>query len=301
MALKDILDTAARRSTKPKSETEVTTDRIRACMSEMRKLIAYWRVYPDRFVDFLCSLNPNNTFKLYYYQRVYLRCVMRHQLCYCVFPRGYSKSFLGDLALILKAILYPGAQLFAVASGKEQSANILKEKVETICGLIPAVEKEIIWDNRNSGSKKKTVATKDSVTYSFKNGSSIRNIAASENSRGLRFHSGLVEECAMFDDQSILNEVIIPTMNVKRSINGEVDDNEVLNQSQLFITTAGYKNSFSYEKLLQIFAQMVARPQKAIIIGGTWRVEKTGALLKRSERLASGVLIKNVKANGRRE
>lgn len=203
--------------------------------------------------------------------------------------------------MILKAILYPGAQLFAVASGKEQSANILKEKVETICGLIPAIEKEIIWDNRNSGSKKKTVATKDSVTYSFKNGSSIRNIAASENSRGLRFHSGLIEECAMFDDQSILNEVIIPTMNVKRSINGEVDDNEVLNQSQLFITTAGYKNSFSYEKLLQIFAQMVARPQKAIIIGGTWRVKKTGALLKHSERLASGVLTKNVKANGRRE
>lgn len=87
MALKDILDTAARHSTKPKSETEVTTDRIRACMPEMRKLIAYWRVYPDRFVDFLCSLNPNNTFKMYYFQRVYLRIVMRHKLCYCVFPR----------------------------------------------------------------------------------------------------------------------------------------------------------------------------------------------------------------------
>lgn len=187
---------------------------------------------------------------------------------------GYSKSFLGDLALILKAILYPGAQLFTVASGKEQSANILKEKVETICGLIPAIEKEIIWDNRNSGSKKKTVATKDSVTYSFKNGSSIRNIAASENSRGLRFHSGLIEECAMFEDQSILNTVILPTMNVKRPINGIVDDKEVLNQSQLYITTSGYKNSFSYEKLLQIFAQMVARPEKAIIIGGTWRVKK---------------------------
>ena len=40
---------------------------------------------------------------------------------------------------------------------------------------------------------------------------------------------------------------------------------------------------------------MVARPQKAIIIGGTWRVEKTGALLKHSERLASGVLTKKLK------
>ena len=160
---------------------------------------------------------------------------MRHQLCYSVFPRGYSKSFLGDLALILKAILYPGAQLFTVAAGKEQSASILKDKVETICRLIPAIEKEIIWDNRNSGSRKKTVSTKDSVTYSFRNGSSIRNIAANENSRGLRFHGGLMEECALFEDQSVLNEIVIPTMNVKRPINGVPDDKEALNQSQLYI------------------------------------------------------------------
>lgn len=84
----------------------------------------------------------------------------------------------------------------------------------------------------------------------------------------------------MFEDQSILNTVILPTMNVKRPINGIVDDKEVLNQSQLYITTSGYKNSFSYEKLLQIFAQMVARPEKAIIIGGTWRVKNNRGALK---------------------
>lgn len=276
MALKDIIDRQSlyQDVKSARKSSEITTDRVRDNMHNLRKLISYWRVYPDRFVDFLCSLNPNNQFHLYFFQRVYLRAVMRHQYSYFTFVRGYSKSFLADLALVLEAILYPGADRFTVAAGKEQSASILREKIAVICKFIPALEKEIFWDNRNSGSASKTLATKDFVSYSFKNGSTIRNIAASQSSRGLRFQGGVIEECALFNDQTILNEVIIPTMNVKRVINGDVDDKEIVNQSQCYITTAGFKNTFSYEKLLQLLAQMVARPKKAIVMGGTWRVKK---------------------------
>ena len=48
------------------------------------------------------------------------------------------------MALMTKAILYPKADLFTAAGGKEQSAQILSEKVQLICNLIPAFEKEII-------------------------------------------------------------------------------------------------------------------------------------------------------------
>ena len=40
---------------------------------------------------------------------------------------------------------------------------------------------------------------------------------AGEKSRGLRFQSGLMEECVSID-QDMLNNVIIPTMNVDRRI-----------------------------------------------------------------------------------
>lgn len=49
---------------------ELTPERIKEDMPLLKDLISYWRLYPDRFVDYLCSLNPNNTFKFYYYQRV---------------------------------------------------------------------------------------------------------------------------------------------------------------------------------------------------------------------------------------
>jgi hypothetical protein len=72
---------------------------------------------------------------------------------------------------------------------------------------------------------------KDYCKYIFKNGSTIENLAARESSRGRRFHAGLIEECVGVD-QKILQEVIIPTMNVsRRCADGEVREEEVLNQS----------------------------------------------------------------------
>lgn len=89
-----------------------------------------------------------------------------------------------------------------------------------------------------------------------------------------------MEECVGID-QDILNEVIIPTMNVSRRIGAVTDPNEVLNKSQVFITTAGYKNTFSYEKLIEILCQSVARPKEAIVLGGTWRTPVIEGLLDR--------------------
>jgi hypothetical protein len=49
----------------------------------------------------------------------------------------------------------------------------------------------------------------------------------------------------------MLNEVIIPTTNVNRQLpDGTRDNKEVVNKSQIYITTAGWKNSFAYDKLI---------------------------------------------------
>lgn len=62
-------------------------------------------------------------------------------------------------------------------------------------------------------------------------------------------------------------------MNVSRNcLDGTVQEEEVLNQAQLYITTAGYKNTFSYEKLIQLMVKMIISPKEAFIMGGTWRI-----------------------------
>ena len=273
MALNDILAVSKESSRK----IGISLERVEAVKPVLRQYIAFWREYPDLFVDFMqTGGDPNKklTFHLFFYQRVFLRVGMRYKYVYAVFPRAYSKSFLSVLIQMIRCILYPGAHIFSAAGGKEQSAQILSEKVEDICTKIPAFRREINW-KRGGG----TVQGKDHCCFLFKNGSSLENVAARESSRGLRKHAGLIEECVGVD-QKILQEVLIPLMNVsRRCMDGTVQADEVLNQSQLFITTAGYKNTFSYDKLIQLLVQMIVEPGKAFIMGGTYRVPIATGLL----------------------
>ena len=63
---------------------------------------------------------------------------------------------------------------------KQQSAGILSEKIEEICAMIPAFNREI---DRGRGA---TTVRTDYCKYIFKNGSYIDNMTAGEKSRGKR-------------------------------------------------------------------------------------------------------------------
>lgn len=257
----------------------VSEERVNLVKPALRGYIAFWREYPDLFVDFMQTgghTDTELTFELFFYQRVFLRVAMRYKYVYAVYPRAYSKSFLSVLILMIRCILFPGADLFSTAGGKEQAAQILQEKVEDICKKIPAFKNEIDW------RRGKTQIGKDSCRYLFKNGSRFGNVAARESSRGLRRHGGLIEECVGVDQQ-ILQEVLIPLMNVsRRCLDGTVQEEEVLNQSQLYITTAGYKSTFSYSKLIQTLVQMIVEPDKAFVMGGSYRIPVLMGLLPKT-------------------
>ena len=272
MALADLMELSLNANTK---KVGLSEERIKAQKELLRKYIAYWREYPDMFVEFLCGSNPEN-FHLFFYQRMFLRAVMRHRYAYATFPRAYSKSFLSVLVLMLRCVLYPGSHLFVTTGGKEQAAGIAREKAEEICKLIPGMKNEIDW------SRGATKASKNMVEYIFKNGSKLDIMAAQQSSRGKRATGGLMEECILID-QTLLNEVIIPTMNVDRRLaDGSRQEDEVINKSQIYVTTAGWKNSFAYEKLIQILIQQITEPGQAIVLGGTWRVPVMEKLLRKS-------------------
>lgn len=271
MALQQLLELSEQKSTK----IGLSEERIRAQIDIIKQYVAFWREYPDMFVEFLCGDNPEN-FQLYFYQRVFLRAVMRHRYAYATFPRAYSKSFLSVLILMLRCVLYPGAHLFVTTGGKEQAAGIAREKAEELVKLIPGLKNEIDW------SRGATKASKNMVEYLFKNGSKLDIMAAQQSSRGKRATGGLVEECILVD-QTMLNEVIIPTMNVDRRLaDGSRHEEEVINKSQIFVTTAGWKNSFAYEKLIQTLIQQIINQDEAVVLGGTWRVPVMEKLLRKS-------------------
>ena len=92
----------------------------------------------------------------------------------------------------------------------------------------------------------------------------------------------LIEECIGVDGD-ILSQVLLPVLNIdRRAMDGTMQPSETLNKSQLYITTAGYKNTFSYDKLIQFLIWMVINPEKAFIMGGTWRIPVLVKLLDRT-------------------
>lgn len=177
------------------------------------------------------------------------------------------------MSLMLKAILYPGTQAAVTTGGKEQAASITIAKIEEICRLIPALSNEINWAR---GQSKKS---KDNVKYIFKNGSTIDILAARESSRGQRRHCIVVEESILMDGDA-LNEIIIPTTNIDRLLgDGSKHPEELVNKSQTFITTAGWKNSFPYDKLIDMLINSIIDPDHYMVMGGTFETPVKEGLL----------------------
>lgn len=268
MSLKNLLELS---QTKNNKKIGMSEERIEVQLPNLRKLISFYREYPDLLIDDIKG--ENCKFKFYFYQRIFIRIVMRHRYVYATFPRAYSKSFLSMMVLMLRCILYPGSHLFVTTGGKEQAASITVAKIEEICKLIPVLENEINWER---GVSKKS---KNDAKYIFKNGSSIDILAAMESSRGQRRHGGLMEECVLID-QTALNEIIIPTTNIDRLLpDGTMDRKEIVNKSQIYITTAGWKNSFAYEKLIELLIRSIIEPDEVMILGGTYETPVAEGLL----------------------
>jgi len=77
MALQDLLDLNTKRQ-----KIGLSEERIDAIKEPLRNYIAFWREYPDLFVDFMVrgfrTEVREGEFNFYFYQRVFLRCVMRY-------------------------------------------------------------------------------------------------------------------------------------------------------------------------------------------------------------------------------
>lgn len=114
MSLESLLEFSYDRENKRKKF--ITEQRIKDNLPQLRKLIAYFRWYPDIYVDFTKKQDCN--FEFLFYQRIFLRNVMRHRYVFATFPRAYSKSFLSMMALMLRCIFYPNSHLFVTTGGK---------------------------------------------------------------------------------------------------------------------------------------------------------------------------------------
>lgn len=242
----------------------ISAQDIREQFGSYQKAISFYRAYPDKLVDLLVAASGEEcNFKLYPFQRMMLRGFARSQKSFLTYSRGTSKSFVVVLWMFLCCILYPGYKFGQVANSKQQSAAILDAKVSEVLSLLPILNFEIL--------KRSTV--KDQLIVIFKNGSFFQNVAQKQTSRGLRFTGIIVEEICEMNDDQMLREVILPTLAIKRRCgNGLYDPNDHTSQMEIYVTTAGYKDSPGYMKLIQFLLKQAIEPGSAMVLGGSYKV-----------------------------
>jgi len=57
MALADLMELS---QSKGQKKIGLSEERVRAALPVVRQYVAYWREYPDMFVEFLCGDNKEN-------------------------------------------------------------------------------------------------------------------------------------------------------------------------------------------------------------------------------------------------
>ena len=175
--------------------------------------------------------------------------------------------------MILKCIFLPGSKCFICAPKKEQSAKIAKEKIEEILDLFPLLRKELINETYNAGT--------DYVTMKFRNGSIFDVVGALDTTRGGRRHFGLIDEIRDHNGDD-LNEIVIPLMNVNRRTRAGLVNPKEPHQAQFYMTSAGQKNTYAYQKLIETLELEIITPKSAFVWGCDYRVPMQAGLLDRN-------------------
>lgn len=244
----------------------LTKRRVDEHFDEVGEMLNLFIAYPDMFVDLITP--KSSKFHLFFFQRLILRSFARSTQSFATFSRGTSKSFLADLNRYLTCMFIPRHNTSIVAGSRSQAAQIAKQKVvDDLWVKFPLLSNEMqkrrvagkIQDAYNMG--------KDYVEFKFKNGSSL----GLGNVRGLRRESIIFEEI-IEQDATLVNEVYLPLLNKPRAnAFGLINPYEPQSQ-QIYITTAGYQNSFAYEKLIEILCRSVLEPTKYSVLTGSYRI-----------------------------
>lgn len=245
-------------------------------MEKIGNVMSIFSAYPDIYLDVIKP--QDSSFTLFFYQRITLRALMRFKDIFGTAPRAFSKSFITILAMILQCIFIPGTKRFICAPNKTQAAQIAKEKIVEIYDRWPLLRKEVL-----GGEISDTPGNfgKDYVTLKFRNGSQFDVVGALDSQRGGRRHGGLIDEVRDHDETPI-NEVVLPLMNVSRRLPDNTVNEKEPNQQTIFMTSAGVKTSFAYDKLIDNFIDSIIHPKSTFVFGCDYRVPVLHGLLDKT-------------------
>jgi ribonucleoside-diphosphate reductase alpha chain len=243
--------------------------------------LSWARWNPDLWYDLITP--ETGGIRLDLDQRVFLRSIARFISIYGVFPRGYGKTFVEDLAMYHASVFYPDIEISLSAQTKESASKMLEDKHREIIKFYPLMANEILKAN----------FSKDNAEIIFTSGSRIDNLANAQSSKGQRRKRLNIEESNLLNNE-LFEDCLEPIPNVPRRTIGKqaLINPEELNGQINFFTTSGFRGSTEFDRNLAMLDEMAELKGK-IVIGADWQLaceygrgETKSQILNKKERLS---------------
>lgn len=152
-----------------------------------------------------------------------------------------------------------------------EGAKVANQKIHQLWDLLPLLKDEIIGEG-NFGN--------DYIKISFRNGSIMDVMSPINSTRGNRATAGILDE---YRDHSAddINEIILPLLNVDRPMVNQDKNPYEPQQVQMWISSASDRNTFCYDKTIELLETAIINPDSCFVWGFDYRIPlKTGLLSK---------------------
>ena len=233
----------------------------------------FYRANPHRFVvDYL-------NIKLKLFQKILLYAMMHNNFFMYIAARGQGKTWLTALFCVVRCILFPKTKI-CIASATRPQAN------EVLLKITDDFMKNYGFGSENLRREITYAAVgANKAVIDFANGSWIRVVTASDSGRGARANILLVDEFRMVDLDTI-NTVLRRFLTAPRQpnyLNNPKYAHLLERNKEFYMSSAWYKNHWSFEKAKAYTVNMLDDTKKYFICGLPYQVSVKEGLLSREQ------------------
>ena len=232
---------------------------------------AYYRKNPDKFVRDYLHIN------LKLFQRILLVMMFSVTVAAITGARGIGKTFISALYCVTRAILYPGTAIILASGNRGQATLVISKIIEELEPRSAELRAEI--------NQRETKVTPNLAQIVFHNGSTIKVVTAAESARGHRGHVLLIDEYRLVDKR-IIDDILRKFLTLRRMPRYELLSEEERKREYdkeknltLYLTSAFFKNHWSYTKCIDTFKAMVDDRRKQFVCGFPYQLSIQEGLL----------------------
>ena len=263
----------ANKASRKKSEKEIANEKSERIMNGIAVWAGFYRANPHRFVvDYL-------NIKLKLFQKILLYAMMHNNFFMYIAARGQGKTWFTALFCVVRCILFPKTKI-CIASATRPQAN------EVLLKITDDFMKNYGFGSENLRREITYAAVgANKAVIEFANGSWIRVVTAADSGRGSRANILLVDEFRMVDLDTI-NTVLRRFLTAPRQpnyLNNPKYAHLLERNKEFYMSSAWYKNHWSFEKAKAYTVNMLDDTKKYFICGLPYQVSVKEGLLSREQ------------------